>query len=127
MTLPAPELATMRLDMSGLITDWGVSSVIRRKSTSRNSAGQISGTDSSVGTELLWIQPFEGQSYNEPGHVDAGILDKMTHQAYERFSGAVVTAEDQITVSGDSYEYDVIAVQVLQTHRHLFLKQVKRS
>ncbi len=127
MTVPTPELATMRQDMSGLIVDWGVSSSIRRKTVSRNNAGQVSGTFTSVGTELLWIEPIEGERYNLLNRIDAGILDKMTHQCFERFSGFAMQAEDQILVSGDSYVYDVVAVQILQTHRHLFLQQVKRS
>ncbi len=126
MSIP---LSSMRRDISALIVDWGVSSIIKRKTTSRNSAGQISGSFASVGTQILWVQPYEGQSYRMGGQnrIDAGILDDMTHQAYEHFSGTAVQAEDQITVSGESYVYDVIAVQILQTHRHLFLRQVKRS
>lgn len=129
MTLPAPELGLMRQDMSGLITDWGVSSSIRRKTVTRNTAGQVSASFVSVGTELMWIQPFEGQSdgRNVGTRLDAGIIDKMTHQCYERFSGYALQAEDQILVSGDTYVYDVLAVQVLHTHRHIFLQQVKRS
>lgn len=117
----------MRQDMSGLIQDWGVSSSIRRKTETRNSAGQISASFTSVATETLWIQPIEGERYNLLNRIDAGILDRMTHQCYERFSGYAMQAEDQILVSGDTYVYDVVAVQVLQTHRHIFLQQVKRS
>lgn len=127
MTLPAPEIGVMRQDMSGLITDWGVSSSIRRKAETLNAAGQVSASFASVGTELLWIQPLEAQSYGIANRIDPGILDKMTHQCYERFSGYAMQAEDQILVSGDTYVYDVLAVQVLQTHRHIFLQQVKRS
>lgn len=127
MTVPTPELGAMRQDMSGLIIDWGVVSSIRRKTPNRNSAGQVSGSFASVGTETLWVQPLEAQSYGIANRIDPGILDKMTHQCYEKFSGFAMQAEDQILVSGDSYVYDVLAVQVLQTHRHIFLQQVKRS
>lgn len=128
MTLPAPDLAAMRQDMSGLISDWGVSTRIQRHATTRNAAGQSSGTVTSVGTELMWLQPFEGEMYRGgPTHVDAGVVDRMTHQAFERFSGAAVQADDKLLVSGDTYAYDVLAVQIVQTHRHLFLQQVKRS
>ncbi len=125
MSIP---LGSMRKDISALIVDWGVSSVIKRKTTTRNSAGQVSGSFASIGTQLLWVQPYEGQTFNHGvNRMDAGILDRMTHQAFEHFSGTAVQAEDQLTVSGESYVYDVLAVQVLQTHRHLFLQQVKRS
>lgn len=127
MTLPAPELGSMRQDISGLIVDWGVSSSIRRKTVTRNNAGQVSTAFTSVGTELLWVQPAEADSYGGVTRAEAGILDKMTHQCYERFSGFAVQAEDQILVAGDTYVYDVLAVQLLQTHRHIFLQQVKRS
>lgn len=117
----------MRRDMSGLIVDWGVTASIRRKSATRNAAGQVSASFASVGTEKLWIQPIEGDRFNILNRIDAGILDRMTHQAYERYSGYAMQAEDQILQSGDTYVYDVLAVQLLDTHRHLFLQQVKRS
>lgn len=125
--MTAPALGTMRKDFSGLINDWGVSARIQRRTTGRNNAGQITATLSSVGTELIWIQPYEGENYNVGGHVDAGILDKMTHQGFEKYSGTAIHANDQLIVSGDTYQYDVVAVEILQTHRHLYLQQVKRS
>lgn len=126
MTIPK---ATMRQDISGLIMDWGVTASIRRKTPTRNAAGQVSASFTSVGTETLWIQPFEGQSdgRNVGDRFEPGIIDKMTHQAYERYGGYATQAEDQILQSGDTYVYDVLAVQILDTHRHLFLQQVKRS
>lgn len=127
MTLPAPELGLMRQDISGLITDWGVTASIRRKAVTRNAAGQVSASFASVGTETLWIQPLEAHMYGGDTRIEAGILDKMTHQGYEKFSGYAMQAEDQILVAGDTYVYDVLAVQLLQTHRHVFLRQVKRS
>lgn len=117
----------MKQDMSGLVMDWGVSSSIRRKTVTRNAAGQVSASFASVGTDLLWIQPYSRASRGQVNRIDPGILDKTTHECFQRFNGYGMQAEDQILVSGDTYVYDVLSVNILQTHRYLLLQQVKRS
>lgn len=127
MTLPAPELAVMKQDMSGLITDWGVSCSIRRRTQTRNTAGQISAAFASVATETMWIQPVDSRVYRMGAVEDPGLKDGMYFEYYERFSGYAIQAGDQILASGVVYVYDVLAVQVLSNFKHGFLHQVKRA
>lgn len=127
MTLPAPDLPTMREDMSGLITDWGTSCAIIRKPATRNSAGQISGPMVTVGIDLVWFQPYSGRMRgSSAAHIDPGILDKSAVQAFMRYSGPAVQADDRIVAVGQVYQYDVLSVQILDTHKYLWLQQVKR-
>ncbi len=127
MTLPGPDLPTMKQDMSALIIDWGVSCSIRRLGTGRTSAGQVSVLFSSVATETLWIQPIAGMKRSFVGRVDPGIIDKTTHVIFERYSGYAMQVEDEILPAGESYVYDVLSSATIQTHRYLFAQQVKRS
>src|SRR5258708_5140614 len=116
MSFPAPELPTMRQDMSALVTDWGVTCTIKRKSSaSRNAAGQVSASFSTVGTDTMWIQPWTTRGLKEAGIKDMGIIDKSTHQAFVHYSGTDVQTEDQITAAGETYAYDVLSSQLLKT------------
>ncbi len=124
MTIP---FAAMRQDMSALILDWGVSCSIRRQSQSFNTAGQISAAHVSVATELLWIQPSDGRAMRDGLVKEPGLEDEMYFEYFERFSGYAMQVGDQILASGTSYVYDVLAEQVLDNHRHGFIKQIKRS
>lgn len=127
MTLPAPELGLMKQDVSGLIVDWGVSCSIRRQGTTLNTAGQLSAARASVATETLWIQPVDSRAFRLGEVIEAGLKDEMYFEYWEHFSGYAMQAGDQILETGTSFVYDVLAVQILSTHRHGFLKQVKRS
>lgn len=127
MTIPTPELSTMKQDISGLIVDWGVACSIRRQGTTLNTAGQISAARTSVATETLWIQPVDSRAFRLGAVIEPGLKDEMYFEYWEHFSGYAMQAGDQILESGGVYVYDVLAVQILQTHRHGFIKQVKRS
>lgn len=128
MTIPGPELPTMRLDISGLISDWGISCKVHRKPATRNVAGQVSGSIVSVGTELVWLQPYAGRARGRgESHIDPGILDKSTVEAFVRYSGVAMQVDDRLVATGQAYEYDVLSVQVLDTHQYLWLQQVKRK
>jgi hypothetical protein len=127
VTFPAPDLPTMQDDFSGLITDWGVSCVILRKAQTRNSAGQISSSFSTVGTETIWIQPYRRRGGAGGAIGNAGLLDDSAFEYFERFSGYAIQAGDQLAAAGESYVYDVLSTQTLAQHHHGYLKQVKRS
>lgn len=127
MTIPTPELAAMKLDISGLIQDWGVACSIRRQGVTLNTAGQVSAARTSAATETLWIQPVDSQAFRLGVVKEPGLTDEMYFEYWEHFSGYAMQAGDQVLESGGVYVYDVLAVQKLQTHRHGFLRQVKRS
>lgn len=117
----------MRQDMSALVVDWGVTCSIRRRGQTRNTAGQVSSPFASVGTELLWIQPVDSRVYKLGEVGAAGIVDGMYFEFFEHQAGFAMQAGDQIAKSGDTYVYDVLSTQILDNHRHGFLKQVKRQ
>ena len=129
MTLPAPELPTMRQDMSGLINDWGSICVVKRRNQAiRNAAGMVSAPFSTVGSDTMWIQPISStRAIFQSGVKEFGILDKTTHMCFSRFAGPSVQNSDQITAAGETYAYDVLSSQLLSTHRLIYLQQVKRS
>lgn len=124
MSLPR---AAMRLDMSALVTDWGVSCSIRRRGQTRNTAGQISAAFASVATELLWIQPVDSRVYRMGAVEDPGLKDGMYFEYFQHYAGSALQAGDQVVAVGQTYVYDVLAVQLLDNHRHGFLHQVKRA
>lgn len=114
----------MKLDFSGLISDWGVTCTITRLSASLNSAGHMSGAFVTVGTDLMYVQPI---NTDKAMRDNPGIMDTHTHNAYQRFAGTALQAEDRIAVPGDVYVYDVVHAEVQDNHRIATLRQTKRS
>jgi len=127
VTTPILPTTAMIQDMSGLIVDWGKTCLIKRKTATRNAAGQVSAAFTSVGTETLWIQPWTSRGLKESGIMAMGIIDKTTHMAFEHASGFETNSEDRVEENGTTYAYDVLSSQLNHTHRVLYLQQVKRS
>jgi len=114
-------LAQARLDISGLITTWGVGSRITRMSGSLNATGRLSGTFVSKTSGAFWIQPDTGNYRRDL----PGKLEETTHVAFARKT-LDVRSGDRILPSGDTYEYDVLDLQENPTHNVVMLRRVKR-
>lgn len=114
----------MREDVSGLIADWGVTCTVTRFDKTLNASGRYSGTFATLTSMVMWIQP---KSMTEEDRETAGIIDATTHELFEWYDGPELREEDRVLPSGDTYEYDVLGASVFETHRHAWLKRVKRS
>jgi hypothetical protein len=102
-------LAGMKLDVSGLIDDWGKRTVVSRLSGTMTAAKKFSGTFVNVLSGTLWIQPVQD-----------------THLAIARKTLALKAA-DRLAPSGESYLYDVLDLQEDPTHNTIQLRRVKRT
>lgn len=124
MTFPSDFAIGMRTDVEGIVNEWGKNTTIKRQSTSLNAQGRFSGGFATVATdEVLFVQPVAGDSTI----VSEGIDDETTHFTYQKFSGFVMEVKDRVTVSGDSFDFDVVRIHVKESHRFIELKQITRS
>ena len=125
MTFPSPFAAGMRSDLTDLVLEWGKNSTIKRQSTAvLNAQGRLSGDFvTQITDEVLFVQPIAGSSTI----VSEGIDDETTHLAYQKFSGFIMEPKDRVTVSGDSFDFDVVRIHVKESHRVTELKQITRS
>jgi hypothetical protein len=119
------DAAAMKKDFSGIVDDLGVRCVVTRFSGAVNSAGHMSGTFITVGSDLMYITPARIREIN--ARDAAGIMEMHTHECYQRSSGMVMKAEDRIAASGDVYVYDVLHAEIYDNHRRALVRQVKKS
>ena len=113
MTAAADRLA-MRSQIVELIATegWGAVSTIVRPTKTINAQGQFDETDVTISTtELLWIQPAQGNSEI----IQSQLNDKTTHLAFQQYAGLSLKANDKITQAG--LQYDVINHFVYESHR----------
>lgn len=121
----APPFTQMRAQFDSLIdAGWGTPCKVTRFSGSKNSAGHISGTFTTlVSSERLWIQALSGRS-------NVGVMAlnaETTHLAFQKRSGTPLLPKDRILLSGDTYVYDVMNSQIFESHRMSELKQDLRT
>ena len=114
----------MKLDISGLIDDWGVNTVILRKSTVQTSSGRFSGVYSAVLSGTLWVQPRTDGGMSV--RITGGLLDETTHVAISRKTLSIQAA-DRLLPSGSAYVYDVLDTDEDPTHNTIQLRRVKRT
>ncbi len=115
------QINSMKADISGLISEWGIRSSIKRLSGSLNASKRFSGSFITKSSGLIWIQPDAGNyRRGEPGQIE-----ETTHVAFASKTLNVVSG-DRILPSGDSYEYDVLDIQENPTHNAVMLRRVKR-
>jgi hypothetical protein len=122
--MTTPPLSSMRGDISGLITDWGVSCTVKRKAAGFDPAGRNSGTFATSSTQELWIQPV---GMDSDSRMPEGVEEGSTHLAVQRQGGASIKKEDRILESGNAFEYDVVGTHEWPTHTSVFLKLNKRT
>ncbi len=118
----------MRAQFNSLLdAGWGKPFALTRFSGTTDAAGHLSGTFVTItlgSGERIWIQSLTGRSSIETKNLNA----ETTHVAYQKISGAtVLKPKDRILPSGETYVYDVINTEVLETHRLSQLKQDLRS
>lgn len=125
----APPLVQMRAQFNSLLdAGWGKPFVLTRLSGAAvNAAGHLSGSFNSImlfSGERIWIQSLAGRSSIDNKNLNA----ETTHLAYQKISGATaLKPKDRVLPSGETYVYDVINTEVLETHRMSQLKQDLRS
>jgi hypothetical protein len=119
-------LAGMKLDVSGLIDDWGKRTVVSRLSGTMTAAKKFSGTFVSVLSGTLWIQPVQDTQQGLFKRTEYGLNDETTHLAIARKTLALKAA-DRLAPSGESYLYDVLDLQEDPTHNTIQLRRVKRT
>lgn len=91
---------------------WGTASTIVRSTKTVNAQGQVIETPVTLSTtELLWIQPANGNSEI----IQAQLNDKTTHLAFQKHDGLALKANDRVTQAG--LQYDVINHFVYESHR----------
>lgn len=117
----------MKMDVSALIVDWGVSTRVQRFSGADNAAGRMSGAFVSVSTQVVWIQPYDKRRSKGSTRSDMGLDDDTTHEAFWRFSGYAMQPEDRLIVSGQTYQYDVLSTDQPENFRHGWLKLTVRT
>jgi hypothetical protein len=117
----------MKMDVSALIVDWGVTARVQRFSGSDNAAGKMSGSYVSVATQVVWIQPYDRRKSAGSTRSDIGLVDDTTHEMFWRFSGTAMQPEDRLIVSGQTYQYDVLSVDQPENYRHAWVKITARS
>ncbi len=124
----APPLSQMRAQFNSLIdAGWGTPFALTRLSGVADAAGHLSGSFATVSLqsgERIWIQSITGRSSIETKNLNA----ETTHVAYQKISGAtILKPKDRVLPTGATYAFDVIATEVLETHRLSQLKQDVRS
>lgn len=113
----------MKVDISGLIDDWGKRCLVSRFSANVTASARSSGTFVNVASGVFWIQPVAGSS----GRKEKGLEDRTTHMMFARLSSSF-KAEDRISASGESYLYDVVSVDGENpTHLEIQLERIKRT
>lgn len=118
--------ALMKQDVSALIVDWGVSARVQRFAGSDNASGRMSGAFASVSTQTVWIQPYDKRRKSGGTRDDLGTIDETSHEMFWRFSGYDILPEDQLIVSGETYQYDVLSTDQPENFRHAWLKLTAR-
>ncbi len=122
-------LPEMKLDISGLIDDWGKRTIVSRQSTSLTASKRLSGSFAAVLSGTVWIQPVAGFTLGGTTgtrRAAQGLLDETTHIAIARKTLAVVSA-DKLLPSGETYAYDVLDTQEDPTHNTIQLRRVKHT
>lgn len=122
-------LPEMKLDISGLIDDWGKRTIVSRKSTTLTASKRYSGSFANVLSGTVWIQPVQKTTLGGLVGVrraDQGLLDETTHIAIARKTLAIV-ASDKLLPSGETYAYDVLDTQEDPTHNTIQLRRVKHT
>ena len=115
--------AGLRSDVSGLIQEWGVQCTVKRYSSTLNSAGRRSGAFATKATETMWLQPVTGQGFR----FEKGIDETTTHLVFQKHGGFDMQAEDQLIPTGETFELDVVAVHVKESHRFVEATRTKRT
>ena len=115
--------ASLRADISGLIQEWGVQCTVKRSSSTILSSGMRSGSFVTKATETMWVQAIRGQGFR----IEAGIDETSTHIIYQKHGGFDMQAEDQLIPAGETFELDIVAVHVKETHRMVEAKRTKRT
>lgn len=117
-------IAAMRLDVSGLIsnTGFGTTAVFKRFSGNTTSSGRKSGAWVAYASGSCTLQDLFGDSRRDA----RGVVDDATHTLFTRVA-ASLAVENRVVVTGDSYEYDILSVQRRVTHQEARLKRVLRS
>jgi hypothetical protein len=121
-----PPLAQMRAQFNSLIdAGWGTACKVTRLSGTADAAGHLSGSFVTlVSGERIWIQSLTGRSSIDTKNLNA----ETTHLAFQKISGAtMLRPKDRILPSGGTYVFDVVATEVLETHRMSQLKQDLRT
>ena len=83
---------------------------------------RLSGSFVNVASGTFWIQPLTGYSARKM----QGLEERTTHMMFAKLTSSF-KAEDRIAPSGESYLYDVLAVDSNPTHFEVQLQRVKRS
>ncbi len=118
----------MKMDVSALIIDWGVSARVQRFSGADNAAGKFSGAFVSTATQVVWIQPYARRRSKGAGtRDDFGLLDENMHEMFWSFDGVAMKPEDRLIVSGQVYQYDVLTVDQPENYRHAWVKLTART
>ncbi len=117
-------IAAMRLDVSGLIsnTGFGTTASFKRFSGNTTGTGRKSGAWVSYASGSVTLQDAGGTSFRDA----RGVVDDATHVLFTRVS-ATLAVENRVVVTGDSYEYDILSVDRRVTHQEARLKRVLRS
>lgn len=113
----------MRAEAAAVINDAASLCTVSRSTVTTDAAGHKVTTWSAVATnEKIWIQPITGR---EQIQVE-GVVSETTHMGYQSYSGYVLSNADRVRPTGDVYDYDVVAVQIHESHRQVQLKRVQR-
>lgn len=118
------DLPKMKLDVSGLLDDWGVRSIFKHFSGSTDGSGRRSGAWVAFASGTSWIQPVGdmGADVRQP----EGVVEATTHIMFARTT-VTLKAEDRVAATGETYEYDISDVAEYPTHREYHLRRVKRT
>jgi len=119
--MPWAQLDQAKMDISGLISEWGVTAVVTRASGSLNGSGRFSGTFVTKTSGTVWIQPDMGNYRRDL----PGVLEETSHVAFARKTLNVLSG-DRLLPAGDTYEYDVLDIQENPTHNVVMMRRVKR-
>lgn len=115
-----PPLAAMRAQYDSLIdAGWGIPTRVTRLSGTADTAGHIQGSFvTKVSGERIWIQALAGRSSIDVKNLNA----ETTHLAFQKTAGFQLLPKDRLLPSGATYVYDVIASELMETHR---MSQIK--
>jgi hypothetical protein len=121
----APPLTQMQAQFNSLLdSGWGKPTLITRFSGTKDAAGHVSGSYSTLAaSEQVWIQTLAGRSSIDTKNLDA----ETTHIAFQKLTGIFLRPKDRLLPSGATYYYDVINTEEFETHRMSQLKQDLRG
>jgi hypothetical protein len=126
MTAFADARVGMRAQVAEQIQGAGVRCNVLRFNPTTDATGKKTGSYTSLVSggvnEIMWIQPIGGGSDIQ----DEGLNAETTHYVFQAHEGVALVAKDRILPSGETYAYDVLQPNVLETHRRAELKQVLR-